>query len=282
MIQNPILPGFHPDPCICRKGNDFYIAVSSFEWFPGIPIYHSKDMKHWELYSHALSNADEPDLKKLPSAKGIWAPCLTYCETDDLFYVVYGVMNSMNARYFDVDNFLITAKDLKGPWSEPILSLIHISYHSFTSNKYILSYQIRCFPLVISSYSILSRFLRFRLLYVSSNVLLPPDAVLYGFLLSASDSLLAGLSVVMHQIQSMKYPWGFALVVPAMLCSHRARLRNFPTQTQLFLSPLHLNIEAYFHILHLHCFPDVVFCERRPHTLSVPFPVQMLSFVPQN
>ncbi len=67
-----------------------------------------------------FQNADEPDLKKLPSAKGIWAPCLTYCETDDLFYVVYGVMNSMNARYFDVDNFLITAKDLKGPWSEPI------------------------------------------------------------------------------------------------------------------------------------------------------------------
>lgn len=46
MIQNPILPGFHADPCICRKGNDFYIAVSSFEWFPGIPIYHSRDMKN--------------------------------------------------------------------------------------------------------------------------------------------------------------------------------------------------------------------------------------------
>ena len=112
MIQNPILPGFHADPCICRKGDDFYIAVSSFEWFPGIPIYHSKDMKNWELYSHALTNAEDPDLKKLPSAKGIWAPCLTYCEADDLFYVVYGVMNSMHARYFDVDNYLITAKDL--------------------------------------------------------------------------------------------------------------------------------------------------------------------------
>ena len=143
MIQNPILPGFHPDPCICRKGNDFYIAVSSFEWFPGIPIYHSKDMKHWELYSHALSNADEPDLKKLPSAKGIWAPCLTYCETDDLFYVVYGVMNSMNARYFDVDNFLITAKDLKGPWSEPIY--LHSTgfdasmFHDENGRKYIVA-----------------------------------------------------------------------------------------------------------------------------------------------
>ena len=120
MIQNPILPGFHADPCICRKGDDFYIAVSSFEWFPGIPIYHSKDMKNWELYSHALTNAEDPDLKKLPSAKGIWAPCLTYCEADDLFYVVYGVMNSMNARYFDVDNYLITAENIEGPWSEPV------------------------------------------------------------------------------------------------------------------------------------------------------------------
>ncbi|MBQ8963236.1 MAG: glycoside hydrolase family 43 protein [Clostridia bacterium] len=120
MITNPILPGFNPDPCICRKGGDYYIAVSSFEWFPGIPIYHSRDLSRWELYAHALQSAEEPDLKKLPSAKGIWAPCLTYCEEEDLFYVIYGVMNSMNARYFDVDNFLITAKDPKGPWSAPV------------------------------------------------------------------------------------------------------------------------------------------------------------------
>ncbi len=52
-------------------------------------------------------------MKKLPSSKGIWAPCLTYCEEEDLFYIVYGIMNSMNARYFDVDNYLITSKDIK-------------------------------------------------------------------------------------------------------------------------------------------------------------------------
>lgn len=143
MIQNPILPGFNPDPCICRKGGDYYVAVSSFEWFPGIPIYHSKDMKNWELYSHALQNADDPDLKKLPSAKGIWAPCLTYCEQDDLFYVVYGVMNSMNARYFDVDNFLITVKDPKGPWSEPVY--LHSTgfdaslFHDDDGRKYVVA-----------------------------------------------------------------------------------------------------------------------------------------------
>lgn len=120
LLKNPILPGFNPDPCICRKGDDYYIAVSSFEWFPGIPIYHSRDMKHWELYTHVLTDEKICDLTKLPSAKGIWAPCLTYCEEEDLFYVVYGLMNSMNARYFDIDNFVVTARDIRGPWSEPV------------------------------------------------------------------------------------------------------------------------------------------------------------------
>lgn len=143
MLKNPILPGFNPDPCICRKGDDYYMAVSTFEWFPGIPIYHSKDMKNWELYTHVLTDDEKVDLKKLPSAKGIWAPCMTYCEKEDQFYVVYGVMNSMNARYFDVDNFLITAKDIKGPWSEPVY--LHSSgfdasiLHDDDGRKYIVS-----------------------------------------------------------------------------------------------------------------------------------------------
>ena len=141
MIQNPILPGFNPDPCICRKGDDYYLAVSTFEWFPGIPVYHSRDLKNWELYTHVLTDDEKVDLKKLPSAKGIWAPCLTYCEEEDMFYVVYGVMNSMNARYFDVDNFMICAKDIRGPWSEPVY--LHSSgfdasmFHDTNGKKYI-------------------------------------------------------------------------------------------------------------------------------------------------
>ncbi len=143
MIQNPIFKGFNPDPCICRKDGDYYAAVSSFEWMPGIPVYHSKDLKNWELYTHVLTDDTKVDLKKLPSAKGIWAPCLTYCEAEDLFYVVYGVMNSMNARYFDVDNYLITAKDIKDPWSEPVY--LHSSgfdasiLHDDDGRKYIVS-----------------------------------------------------------------------------------------------------------------------------------------------
>lgn len=143
MIKNPIFPGFNPDPCICKKGDDYYVAVSTFEWFPGIPIYHSKDLKNWELYTHIITDDEKVDLKKLPSAKGIWAPCLTYCEKEDMFYVVYGVMNSMNARYFDVDNFLIKSKDIKGPWSEPVY--LHSSgfdaslFHDDDGKKYIVS-----------------------------------------------------------------------------------------------------------------------------------------------
>lgn len=143
MIDNPIFPGFNPDPCVCRKGEDIYVAVSSFEWLPGIPIYHSRDMKHWELYAHALDGDSAPDLRNLPSAKGIWAPCLTWCEEEGLFYVIYGIMRSMNARYFDIDNYLITAKDLKGPWSEPVY--LHSAgfdasiLHDTDGRKYIVS-----------------------------------------------------------------------------------------------------------------------------------------------
>ena len=143
MIKNPIIPGFNPDPCICRKGEDYYLMVSSFEWMPGLPVYHSRDLKHWELYTHVITDDAKADLKKLPSAKGIWAPCLTYCESEDLFYVVYGIMNSMNARYFDVDNYLITAKDIRGPWSEPVY--LHSAgfdasiLHDDDGRKYIVS-----------------------------------------------------------------------------------------------------------------------------------------------
>ena len=143
MITNPILPGFNPDPCICRKDDDFYLAVSTFEWMPGIPVYHSRDLKHWELYTHVLTDDANPDLKGLPSSKGIWAPCLTYCEEEKLFYVVYGVMHSMNARNFDIDNYLVTAADIRGPWSRPVY--LHSSgfdasiFHDNDGRKYVVA-----------------------------------------------------------------------------------------------------------------------------------------------
>lgn len=120
MMTNPILPGFNPDPCLCRHGDDYYLVVSSFEWFPALPIYHSRNLRDWTLRTHAILDEAIADLRRLPSAKGIWAPCLTYCEPERKFYMLFSIMNSMNARFFDVDNFLMTADHIEGPWSKPV------------------------------------------------------------------------------------------------------------------------------------------------------------------
>lgn len=140
MIHNPILKGFNPDPCICRKGDDYYIAVSSFEWYPGIPVYHSRDLKHWELYTHVLQGEYCPDLNRLPSGQGIWAPCLSYCEQEDLFYVVYGCMIPSGVN---IDNYVITARDIKGPWSAPVYlqscGFDASIFHDSNGKKYVVS-----------------------------------------------------------------------------------------------------------------------------------------------
>lgn len=140
MIENPILKGFNPDPCICRKGEDYYIAVSSFEWFPAIPVYHSKDLKNWELLTHVITDEKRLNLGRLRTGQGIWAPDISYCEQDSLFYVVYGSMvpNGMN-----IDNYLITAPDIMGPWSEPVYlqsSGFDASiFHDDDGRKYVMS-----------------------------------------------------------------------------------------------------------------------------------------------
>lgn len=120
MIRNPVLPGFNPDPSILRVGEDYFIAVSTFEWFPGIAIYHSRDLANWNLRTHALTDERSLDLRRLPSAKGVWAPCLTYDREAGLYYLAYSLMYSHNARYFDADNFLVTSPSVDGPWSDPV------------------------------------------------------------------------------------------------------------------------------------------------------------------
>lgn len=91
IIRNPILPGFHPDPSIVRVGEDYYLATSTFEWFPGVQLFHSKDLVRWELIGHALTQTTQADLKGLPDSCGIWAPCLSYADgTFPRSGVVYG------------------------------------------------------------------------------------------------------------------------------------------------------------------------------------------------
>jgi xylan 1,4-beta-xylosidase len=118
--KNPIISGFAPDPSICRKGDDYYIATSSFEWFPSIPIYHSTDLVNWELITYCIQEDAGLNFSYIESAKGAWAPALRYCEEDGLFYLSFNIMHSMNARFFDVDNFVITSPSIDGPWSKPV------------------------------------------------------------------------------------------------------------------------------------------------------------------
>lgn len=86
MIRNPILPGFHPDPSICRVGATFHIATSTFEWFPGVRIFRSTDLARWELCATPLDRAGLLDMRGNPDSCGVWAPCLSHA--DGRFWLV--------------------------------------------------------------------------------------------------------------------------------------------------------------------------------------------------
>lgn len=77
-IKNPILPGFNPDPFILRVGDDDYIATSTFEWFPGVKIHHSRDLAHWHLLARPLNRVSQLDLRCVGDSYGVWAPCLSH------------------------------------------------------------------------------------------------------------------------------------------------------------------------------------------------------------
>jgi hypothetical protein len=87
MIRNPILPGFNPDPSIVRVGEDYYIATSTFEWFPGVQIHHSRDLENWRLITRPLRRASQLDMRGDPDSCGVWAPCLSHA--DGLFHLIY-------------------------------------------------------------------------------------------------------------------------------------------------------------------------------------------------
>jgi xylan 1,4-beta-xylosidase len=108
---NPVIPGFHPDPSICRVGNDYYLATSSFEYYPGVPIFHSRDLVHWRQIGHALTRPSQLDLDGLRSSKGIYAPTLR-CH-DGRFYMVTTNVGKKG-------NFVVSTQDPAGEWSEPV------------------------------------------------------------------------------------------------------------------------------------------------------------------
>lgn len=128
--RNPVIRGFHPDPSVCRVGHDFYLVTSSFEYFPGLPVFHSTDLVTWTRIGHCLTRPDQVDLSAAPTSGGIWAPTIRH--HDGVFHVVTTVMHeSAFANELDEHgrfggarlagrHLVVTATDPAGPWSDPV------------------------------------------------------------------------------------------------------------------------------------------------------------------
>ena len=114
---NPILPGFHPDPSILRVGDDYFIATSTFEWYPGVLIYHSRDLARWQLVAAPLDRPSLLDLRGRPDSCGVWAPCLSH--DGERFHLAFTDVRRFDGDFKDTHNYLTTAKDVTGPWSDP-------------------------------------------------------------------------------------------------------------------------------------------------------------------
>ncbi|EAQ88633.1 conserved hypothetical protein [Chaetomium globosum CBS 148.51] len=116
-VRNPILPGFNADPSILRVGDDYYIATSTFEWYPGVQIYHSKDLANWDLAIRPLNRASQLDMRGDPDSCGIWAPCLTH--DGEKFWLVYTDVKRKDGSFKDSHNYIVSAPAIEGPWSDP-------------------------------------------------------------------------------------------------------------------------------------------------------------------
>lgn len=149
-IRNPILPGFNPDPSIIRVGDDYYIATSTFEWFPGVQIHHSRDLMNWRLLTRPLNRASQLDMLGDPDSCGIWAPCLSY--GDGLFWLIYtdvkrfgraSAAGASGSSMRDFHNYLVTCPTIDGDWSDPV----HLNssgfdpslFHDNDGRKYLLN-----------------------------------------------------------------------------------------------------------------------------------------------
>ncbi|MCX4269391.1 MAG: glycoside hydrolase family 43 protein [Lachnospiraceae bacterium] len=140
-IRNPILRGFHPDPSIVRVGEEYYIATSTFEWWPGIRLHRSTDLAHWELLPYPLNRISQLSLSGVGASQGVWAPCLSYDQ--GVFYLLYTVVKSFYCNMYDTNNYLVMATDIQGPWSDPIalhnFGFDPSLFHDEDGKKYLVS-----------------------------------------------------------------------------------------------------------------------------------------------
>ncbi len=142
MIKNPVLSGFHADPSLLYVDGTFYIANSTFEYFPGVKISKSTDLANWETVCYPLDRDSLLNMEGNPRSCGIWAPCLTF--DNGMFYLVYTDVKSWaDGPFKDTPNYITTAKNIEGPWSDPVY--INCSgfdpslFHDTDGRKYFVS-----------------------------------------------------------------------------------------------------------------------------------------------
>lgn len=141
MIRNPILKGFCPDPSIIRAGQDYYIATSTFEWWPGVRLFHSKDLQHWEQIPSPLRRESQLNLIGDPPSGGVWAPCLSY--DGKRFFLIYTDVKTKKGRFYNTHNYLVYTDDIYGDWSDPVyLNSIGFDpslFHDNDGRKYLIN-----------------------------------------------------------------------------------------------------------------------------------------------
>ncbi|MCR4867650.1 MAG: glycoside hydrolase family 43 protein [Lachnospiraceae bacterium] len=141
MIINPILRGFCPDPSIIWAKGKYYIATSTFEWWPGVRLFESKDLKRWKQIDSPLNRKSQLDLTGDPPSGGVWAPCLSY--DGSRYYLVYTDVKTKKGRFYNTNNYVVWADDIYGKWSDPVyLNSIGFDpslFHDMDGRKYLVN-----------------------------------------------------------------------------------------------------------------------------------------------
>lgn len=141
MIINPILRGFCPDPSIIWAKGKYYIATSTFEWWPGVRLFESKDLKRWKQIDSPLNRKSQLDLTGDPPSGGVWAPCLSY--DGSRYYLVYTDVKTKKGRFYNTNNYVVWADDIYGKWSDPVyLNSIGFDpslFHDRDGRKYLVN-----------------------------------------------------------------------------------------------------------------------------------------------
>ena len=246
MIRNPILPGFNPDPSIVRVGDDYYIATSTFEWFPGVQIHHSRDLVHWRLLTRPLTRASQLNLIGDPDSCGVWAPCLTYA--DGLFWLIYTdvkrygrttVGSAAGASLRDFHNYLVTCPTIDGAWSDPVYlnssGFDPSLFHESDGKKYLLNQlwdfrpgKNRFNGIVLQEYSVADRLLigRRENIFAGTALGLTEAPHLYRrdgyyYLLTAEGGTAWGHAVTMARSRSLAGPYELHPDGPILTSRHR-------------------------------------------------------------